>query len=188
MEIEKILLLGLWSNAANKVTWKFKNLKVRSYATPTMYAFQASCCSKCFISSYFMSLLAPKPTVLLFSPVSGICRSQKWTDWNPASPKQSLISGNDHLGTWVMTFDWLKIYPKWANGSYYNPCLNKNQIWIQFLNMKAFKLKHNLQSPAVRERMAQFLLLLLEMKVEANPCFPLNNIKFSLLPYILHML
>ncbi|POO01034.1 hypothetical protein TorRG33x02_032170 [Trema orientale] len=75
------------------------NLGVWSYATPIMYAFQASCCSKCFISSYFMSRPAPNPTVLLVSPVSGICRSQKWTDRNPASSKQSLISGNDHLIT-----------------------------------------------------------------------------------------
>lgn len=35
--------------------------------------------------------------------------------------------------------------------------------------------------------MTNLFLLLLEMKVEANPCFALNYVKFSLLPNILHM-
>lgn len=66
-------------------------------ATATIYAFQASCCWKHLISSYFASRETPNPSVFLISLASGISRSQKCTDRNPASSKQSLISGNDHL-------------------------------------------------------------------------------------------
>lgn len=72
-------------------------LMIHYYATPTTYAFQESCCSKFETSSYFTSRPEPNPFMLLISPASGICRIQKWTERNPASSKQSLISGNDHL-------------------------------------------------------------------------------------------
>lgn len=68
------------------------------YDTPTIYAFHESCCWKLVTSSYFASLPMPNPSMLLMSSLSGICRTQKWTAWNPASSKQSFISGKDHLG------------------------------------------------------------------------------------------
>ena len=58
------------------------------------------------------------------------------------------------------------------------------EIWY-ILTLKSV---NYLQPPAIWKCMAKFPLLLLEIKMEANPCFPLNNIKFSLLPYILHIL
>lgn len=67
------------------------------YATPTIYAFHESCCWKLVTASYFASLPTPNPFMLLMSSLSGIWRTQKWTDWNPASSKQSFISGKDHL-------------------------------------------------------------------------------------------
>lgn len=43
----------------------------------------------------------------------------------------------------------------------------------------------NLQSPAVGKGVAKLFILLLEIEMEADSCFPLDDIKFCLLPYIL---
>lgn len=63
----------------------------------------------------------PNPSILLIFSESGICLIQKWTDWKPASSKQSLISGNVHLQWWGTGYYFFQILLKtsFINGKAY---------------------------------------------------------------------
>lgn len=130
--------------------------------------------------------------------VSGISRTQKWTDRNPASSRQSLISGNVHLNHSITPLMMLKInimhnktkkaIEDWEILSITFTSKMKNPFYeLMFEKEQTIQEIKNLQPPAVWKCMAKFSLFLLHMKMEANPCLPLNNIKFSLLPYILQI-